>query len=80
MSETELVIVSKITTTGKVREALADALDRVSRGELAATDGVVMIGLANQITHSMAVELKHQALENALGHKTVAFGSINIGG
>lgn len=70
---------SKLTTTGKIREALADALERVSKGELPATDGQVMVGLANQITQSMAVELKHQTLQASLGHKVVTFGKVSIG-
>ena len=69
-----------ITTTGAVREALASALIRSSNGELSATDGKNMIGLANQITSSMAVELKHQNIQSALGMEVTTFGKVNIGG
>ena len=69
-----------ITTTGNVREALADALQRVSKGELPANDAKAMIGLANQITTSMAVELKHQTIQSTLGHKVTTFGKVEIGG
>lgn len=68
-----------ITTTGKVRAALADALQRVSKGELPANDAKAMIGLANQITCSMATELRHQTLQATLGHKVTTFGKVEIG-
>ena len=71
---------NEITTTGKIREALADALYRVSKGELPANDGKVMVGLANQITQNMAVELKHQTLQSSLGNKVTTFGKVAIGG
>jgi len=70
---------STLSTTGKIREALADCLVRVSAGTLAANDAKAIIGLSNQITTNMAVELKHQTLQSALGHKTVTFGKVNIG-
>lgn len=69
-----------LSTTGKIREALADCLVRVSNGTLAANDAKAIIGLSNQITTNMAVELKHQTLQSALGNKTDTFGKINIGG
>jgi hypothetical protein len=69
-----------ITTTGLIREALADALRRAGDGQLSATDGKNMIGLANQITSNMAVELKHQAMEAGLGIAVTTFGKVNIGG
>lgn len=71
---------TKITNTGKVREALADALERLSKGDLAANDAKAMVGLANQITQNMAVELKHQSIQASLGLKVSTFGKINIGG
>jgi hypothetical protein len=71
---------SKITTTGAIREALAAALVRSGNGELSAIDGKNMIGLANQITTSMAVELKHQNLQSSLGLEVAVFGKVNIGG
>ena len=70
----------ELTTTGKIREALADCLVRVSNGTLAANDAKAIIGLSNQITTNMAVELKHQTLQSALGNKTITFGKVNIGG
>lgn len=70
----------KITESGKIRAALADALVRASKGELSAIDGKNMIGLANQITLSISVELKHQNMESALGMEVTTFGKLNIGG
>lgn len=71
---------NQITTTGLIREALAAALTKAGNGELSATDGKNMIGLANQITTSMAVELKHQNMQSTLGLTVTEFGKINIGG
>ena len=68
-----------LTTTGKIRAALADALDRVSRGELPAADGKVMIGLANQITTNMGMEIKYQNLQSALGNTVSTMGALEIG-
>lgn len=69
----------KITTTGAIRSALAEALVRAGKGELPAADGKNMIGLANQITTSMAVELKHQNMQSQLGQEVTVFGQVNIG-
>ncbi len=69
----------KITTTGKIREALAEALVRAGRGELSAADGKNMIGLANQITSNMAVEIKHQTMQASIGNGVTTFGKVNIG-
>lgn len=71
---------SIITTTGAIREALSAALIRAGKGELSATDGKNMIGLANQITTSMAVEIKHQNMQSGLGLTVSTFGHVNIGG
>ena len=71
---------STITTTGKLREALAGCLVRVSNGTLGSSDAKAIIGLSNQITTNMAVELKHQAVQGAMGNKVVQFGNVNITG
>jgi len=70
---------TSITTTGAIRDALAAALIRAAKGELSAVDGKNMIGLSNQITSSMAVELKHQNMQSALGLTVTTFGKVNIG-
>ena len=67
-----------IKTTGDVREILAQALEKAAAGDLSATDGKNMIGLANQICHSMTAEIKQQAMQTTLGRKCAAFGSTKI--
>lgn len=69
----------EITTTGKIRMLLAAGLEKASEGNLSTVDGKNMIGLANQITSSMAVEIKHQAMEQSLGIQSTVFGNVNIG-
>lgn len=69
-----------LTTTGKVRESLARAMDLCAKGELAVNDGKNLIGLANQITNSIAVEIKHQNMQVSLGRNIKDLGDMNIGG
>ena len=70
---------NSISTMGKVRETLAAALVRASEGTLSATDGKNMIGLANQITSSVAVEIKHQNMQAQLGQSVDVLGTLSIG-
>lgn len=70
---------TQLTTTGKVRAALADCLQRVANGELPANDAKAVIGLANQITTSIAVELKQQNMKSMIGQKVSELGALNIG-
>lgn len=65
-------------TTSKIRSVLAEALDRAMAGNLSAEDGKNIIGLANQISHSMAVEVKVQTMNAKLGHNNEKFGSLRI--
>jgi polyhydroxyalkanoate synthesis regulator phasin len=51
---------SEITTTGELREALADAIVRVSKGEMSAADGKALVSRANQLTKRMKEELEKQ--------------------
>ena len=69
----------QLTTTGKVREALADCLVRMANGELAANDAKAIIGLANQITNNIAVELKVKAVQSSLGQAVSNLGQVAIG-
>jgi hypothetical protein len=71
---------AEITTTGKLRSALSDCLERVAKGELNANDAKAIIGLSNQITTNMAVELKHRGLQSSLGQQVTTFGKVEIGG
>jgi len=67
------------TTTGDIRELLAASLKRAAKGTLSATDGKSIIGLSNQITNSMAVEIKHANMQESLGIAVDTFGSVQIG-
>lgn len=69
----------KLTTTGKVRLALADSLERVTNGSLPANDAKAIVGLANQITNSIAVEIKHIVMKAQMGQKVEELGALKIG-
>lgn len=69
-----------ITTTGQLRVALAETLLMIKEGKLSGTDAKGIIGTANQITNSIATELKYQNLQNQLGQKKSVLGALNIGG
>jgi len=68
-----------LTTTGKVRSAVADALLRLSKGQLPANDAKAILGLCNAISTSIAVEIKYQTTQSSLGNKVDTFGKLNIG-
>ena len=70
--------INKKNTTGRIRAALADALTRAMDGNLSAEDGRNVIGLANQISQSMAVEVKVMTMKNSMGHHTEKFGELEI--
>ena len=59
-----------ITTTGAMREALADALTRVSRGELSGSDTKEILKFSKQVNKRMADKLKDQDSEPN-NHKTL---------
>lgn len=65
-------------TTGKIRASLAAALDRAMKGDLSSEDGRNIIGLANQISQSMATECKVHELKVRLGHQTETFGNLTV--
>lgn len=70
-----------ISTTGQLRGVLATALARAEKGELTDTDGRNIIGLANQITQSMATEIKMNNMKLRLGvqaDQLGPFGSMGI--
>ena len=68
------------TTTAKIRSALALALERCVKGELDSTDGRNLIGLANQISNSMATEVKVMTMQMKAGHAVEKFGSLEVDG
>ena len=69
-----------ITTSGVIRNALAQAIDRASKGELSVNDGKNIMGLSNAITSSITAELKYQEMQVKLGLTVPGLGAMNIGG
>ena len=65
-------------TTARIRGMLAQALDKAMGGELSSDDGRNVIGIANQISHSMAVECKVLTLKTKLGHQADKFGELEV--
>lgn len=64
--------------TKDIRKMLAESMQKAVSGELPSEDGRNIIGLANQISHSMAVEVKVQITKERLGHQADKFGSLEI--
>ncbi len=52
--------------------------ERALKGDLPAQDGKNLIGLANQISHSMAIECKVNELQARLGHQAEKFGQLAL--
>lgn len=67
-----------ITTSGKLRKVLVEAIERAAKGDMPQADGRNIIGLANQITLSMTAELKVRQMQVALNGAADAFGSVQI--
>ena len=65
-------------TTKSIRASLALALDRAMKGELSSEDGRNLIGLANQISQSMAVEVKVMNMKMKAGQKVEEFGKLEV--
>lgn len=66
------------TTTRSIRKTLVDCLSKASKGELDQADGKNIIGLANQLTQNMAVEVKVMTMKSKMGHQVQKFGDLNI--
>lgn len=64
--------------TKDVRKILTTAMEKAADGALSAEDGRNIIGLANQISHSMAVEIKALAMKERLGQKSETFGHLKV--
>lgn len=65
-------------TTANLRATLATAMDRAINGELTPDDGRNIIGLANQISQSMSVEVKVMKLKMSAGHAAEKFGELQV--
>lgn len=66
------------STTSKIRGTLAAALERAMKGDLSSEDGRNIIGLANQISQNMAVEVKVLTMNVRLGHQQEKFGDLSV--
>ena len=66
-------------TTGNVRDILAASLKQAAKGNLSSVDGKNLIGLANQISNSMSVEIKYANMQTTLGNATDSLGTVMIG-
>lgn len=65
-------------TTSNIRQSLIEALERAARGDLSSEDGRNIIGLANQISQSMAVEVKVLTMKSSMGHQAEKFGELKV--
>lgn len=65
-------------TTGEMRALLAQAAARVLDGSLGADQGRSLIGLANQVTASMAVEIKKAKWDAQVGAAAAEFGTLGL--
>lgn len=65
-------------TTSKIRSMLIEALKRAMKGELSMEDGRNVISLANQISQSMAVEVKVLTMKARTGHQVEKFGQLVV--
>ncbi|MDE2427036.1 MAG: hypothetical protein KGO96_14145 [Elusimicrobia bacterium] len=65
-------------TTSKIRGLLAACMEKAVKGDLPQEDGRNIIGLANQISQSMAVECKVHAMKLKAGQAVEAFGSLEV--
>lgn len=67
-------------TTGDLRKALAECFDEARKGNLSGDAMRGVIGCANQITHSLAVEIKARAQLAKEGSSASAFGDMSLDG
>lgn len=66
--------------TGDLRKALADCFIEAKEGRLSGDALRGVIGCANQITHSLAVEIKARAQLSKEGVSSGAFGEMSLDG
>ena len=65
-------------TTGSVRELLMQAMTKASKGELSPDEGKMLCNLANQISTSMAVEVKVLELKRRINQTAEVFGKLEV--
>lgn len=64
--------------TKDIRKMLAESMSKAVEGKLPIEDGRNIIGLANQISHSMAVEVKVLTMKEKMGHQSDKFGALEV--
>ena len=64
--------------TKDIRTSLCNALKKAERGDLPADEAKTIIGLANQISQSLATEVKVIQLKLRMGAQADAIGSLNV--
>lgn len=64
--------------TSQIRNILANALEKAAAGELSQSDAKSIVGISNQITQSIAVEIKAIEMQLKLGQKAAKFGDLKV--
>jgi hypothetical protein len=64
--------------TKDIRNSLCKALKKAENGELPADEAKTIIGLANQISQSLATEVKVISLKLRMGAQADAIGQLNV--
>jgi hypothetical protein len=69
-----------MVTTGELRKELARLLIQVRDGKLTGEQIRGVVGVANQITASMSVEMRARHAAEKIGDQVLAFGDMRIDG
>lgn len=64
--------------TKDIRNTLCQALKRAEKGEMPADEAKVIIGIANQISQSLATEVKVIQLKLRMGAQAETIGNLNV--
>lgn len=64
--------------TSDIRNMLCNALKKAEKGDLPLDEAKTIIGLANQISQSLAVECKVIAMKLRLGNQAEAIGQLKV--
>lgn len=65
-------------TTAALRKTLLESIEKCAAGQLDHSDGKNLIGLSNQITSNMAVEVKVMTMRHQLGQAVSVFGALEV--
>ena len=69
---------SKIKTTGDLREFLTDVMEEVRGAKLSVERASTVIKAAAQVNESFYSEIKTKALERTMGNATKEIGQLSI--